>query len=244
MSQRKPRGLLSFIRNTTGVAAYRDEMHVDMRAAFERFGITDGAVQAVCFDVERAAYEIRRSSDDRFGRHASPFAASRHSAARKLMAESSLALFRELSNDLSVRLLAREELAPGLDLAHEVRKDAPPSGVVRGEGPIELHAERIEVVAERELGEAPLLLDIVYYFFHFPSTRAPLLSSHALERAVDAIAQKSGERNLYAQVHEGLTALDHYLRAGEPASRVSSLVERLCELLAVEYDDRASCYCW
>ena len=243
MSQRKPKGLLSFVRNTTGAAAYRDEMHVDMRSAFERFGIVDGGVQGVCFEVERAAYEIRRSSDDRFGRHASPLAAARHADARKLMRDSSAALFRELASDLTVRLLAREELGAGVDLAHELRKD-PLVGVIRGDGPIELNGDRVSVLDSRELDEAPLLLDLVYYFFHFPSTRTPLLQSRALEHAVDAIAQKNGERNLYAEVRDALAVLDRYLASGEPAPRVGPLVTRLCELLAVEYDDRASCYCW
>lgn len=243
MSSRKPQGLLSFVRNTTGAAAYRDEMHVDMRTAFERFGIVDGRVQGVCFDVERAAYEIRRSSDDRFGRHASPLSAARHTAARKLMADSSAALFRELASDLTLRLLAREDLGAGLDLAHEICKD-PPVGVVRGDGPIELNAAGVSVLDARELGEAPLLLDIVYYFFHFPITRAPLLQSRALGRAVQAIEQKSGEQNLHAEVRDALAVLDRYATSGEPSSRVGPLVTRLCELMAIEYDDRASCYCW
>jgi hypothetical protein len=243
VSQRKPKGLLSFVRNTTGTAAYRDEMHVDMRSAFERFEIVDGTVQGVCFEVERAAYEIRRSSDDRFGRHASPLAAARHADARKLMRDSSVALFRELGSDLTARLLAREDLGAGVDLAHELRKD-PPLGVIRGDGPIELNGDRVSVLDSRELGEAPLLLDIVYYFFHFPSTRAPLLQSRALERAVDAIAQKNGERDLCAEVRDALAVLDRFLASGEPAPRVGPIVTRLCELLAVEYDDRASCYCW
>lgn len=243
MSQRKPKGLLSFIRNTTGAAAYRDEMHVDMRTAFDRFGVVDGVVQGVCFDVEKAAYEIRRSSQDRFGKLASPLAAARHTAARQLMAESSRALFRELARELTQRLLAGEDLSAGLDLASELCKD-PPAGVVRGDGPIELHAGRVHVLDERELGEAPLLLDILYYYFHFPETRASLRQSHALRAAVEAIAQKSGEERLHAEVEEALEELERFMAKQESAKRVALLVDRLAELLAIEYDDRASCYCW
>lgn len=243
MSQRKPKGLLSFIRNTTGVAAFRDEMHVDMRVAFERFGVVDGSVQGVCFDVERAAYEIRKSSQDRFGKRSAPLAAARHAAARQLMIDSSRALFRELARDLTARLLAGEDLNGGLSLAREICKDPPADGV-RGEGPIELRGDAITVLEARELGEAPLLLDILYYYFHFPETRGPLRQSRALARALEAIAQKSGSERLHAEVVEGLAELDRFMTTKGSPSRIAPLVARLGELLAIEYDDRASCYCW
>ena len=244
MSRRKPKGLLSFIRNTTGVAAYRDEMHVDMRTGFDRFDVVDGAVQEVCFAVEQAAYEIRRNSHDRFGRAALPLRVARHAAARQLMADSSRKLFEKLAIDLGQRVQAREDFGQGIELGQEIRKDAT-SLPVRGEGPVEVTANGVSVLPTRELGEAPLLLDILYYFVHFPDTRAALLRSQALERAVAAIDNARGARDSLAETRSALGYIARYLEQAEGSpQQVQRAVTDLCEMLAVEYDDRASCFCW
>lgn len=249
MSKRKPKGLLSFIRNTTSVAAYRDEMHVDMRTGFERFEIRNGAVQRTCFDVEEAAYSIRRASVDRFGRQAMILRQDDLAAARTRMAQSSQALFAELATDLAPRVQAREDFNQGLKLEREIRKEAPEAGPrVEGLGPVVVldGPPRVEIKAHDELGEDPLLLDLLYYFFHFPSTRDALLKSAALSNALRAIdLAKHGQGSMQPAL-DALAGIKQHLdgTSVQSAEVISGWVNGLCALLAFEYQDRAYPICW
>jgi hypothetical protein len=232
-----PRTLLSFIYNTTGLAAYRREMHLDMRDAFKRFGISDGAVRDACYEIEEAAYEMRTFSTDRLARKPTNLAYWR--AARAKMFESTRVLFGILSEDLAFRVVN------------------PPSNDATAAAPaVEFQPDRYASLAREgekvvvrdfdgDLREPYLLLDYLYFFFHYPQLQAQILASKGLEAALDELnANPAGKaRELAAKAKGALQALAAGQRASKSAD-IRAFTDDVCAALAQEYCDRASQKCW
>ena len=221
MTASKPNTLLSFIYNATVTPSYRSEMHNRMQTAFARFGVTDPTAQAGCFDVERAAYELRITSQDVMGTKPKPGAANDHAAAIALMERSTVQLFGQVAVELK-SYLAQPGAVPAL---HE--EIAPLEGTAQqalGFGPICIDNGQPRVRTDRQF----TLLAYAHYFVHYPAVRALIL-------------QHLG--GLPAAQQTGLPELQRIHAAASPADR-DSAVEALCQVLQREYGVRGWVTCW
>lgn len=255
MSASKPETLLSFIYNTTCVPAYRTEMHMDMRRAFERLKVVDGAAQDACFEIEKAAYELRTSSS---GVAASqPVNVANYAAAKARMAQAAPALFSELVGQIVAMVVAKADFSAVAPLEREIDVNAfsPQVGQeIVGAGPIAFPEWPTLAVADNS--EAPgsrhhLLLAFAYYFFHYKSARAAIIKNKMIgfERAARSLAafspvplNKSGQ----PAIVDTLLELGRMTDSPEPvpAAVIEPLARDLCDLLAVEYEGPGWLACW
>ena len=221
MTASKPETLLSFIYNATATPSYRSEMHNRMQTAFARFAVTDPTAQAGCFDVERAAYELRMTSQDVQGTKPKPGAANDHAAAVALMERSTIQLFGQVARELK-GFLAQPSAVPAL---HE--EIAPLEGTPQqamGFGPICIENGQPRVRTDRRF----TLLAYVHYFVHYPAVRALILQHLASLPATQQI---------------GLPELQRIHTAASSADR-DGAVEALCQALQKEYGDKSWVICW
>jgi hypothetical protein len=247
MSASKPITLLSFICNTTGTPAYRTEMHMDMRRAFQRFAVDNGTAQGACFEIERAAYDLRTSSSDAFA--LVPANGALYADADARMRAAPRILFNELVNEIVAMVLNPSAF---VDLNDELDPNRKPDVVIKGFGPISRNADSGGLLVSDNIGTkaAPkphLLLDYVYYFFHFKEARAAILKDMSgVERAADAIAQSSGA--IPAEVIQTLQKLGSMMDSTSSTSvteaAVRPLAQILCNHLASEYEGRGWRKCW
>jgi hypothetical protein len=253
MSKTKPHTLLSFVCNTTGTPAYRTEMHMDMRRAFQRFEVNNGAAEASCFEIERAAYDIRVSSADAF--ELVPLNGTLYADAQDRMRHAPRVLFEELTNEIVAMVLDPSAFG---DLGVELDPDAQPAAGITGFGPISITANASVAVSDNGAGTNPptvpyLLLEYVYYFFHFKDARAAIMNdTSGIERAADAIEQSFGpiprSSNGKPEVLQTLlslgTMMDATARSAVTEVAVRPLALALCTLLASEYSVRGHKRCW
>jgi hypothetical protein len=229
MTHSKPRNMLSFIYNTTGIGGYRTEMHADMRLAFERFELMDGSAQAACFRIEKAAYDMREASRDAEAKQ--PIDLPRYVRAETEMKLASQELFKQLS----------------IELTNMVIDGAPqplsgwPSEQLSGLRLLERRGDKLTIVPTSRT----LLLDYVYWLVHFPQLRAALLDpAHGIDKV---LTQLCGDADSVQAIKQSLNTITAQLDAPKgPAtySDVRAQVNTLCEALALEYSSQGWLVCW
>lgn len=222
MSASKPQTLLAFIYNATVTPSYRTEMHTRMESGFERFDVADKAAREACFAVERAAYELRVSSEDVQGTKPKARFVERHTKAVAAMNLSTVALFNAQKRELKQLLITQPQVPP---LYKEV---APLDGTPRqagGIGPVVIRDGKAQVLSDRFFP----LLAYVYYFAHYPDLRPAILS--ALAQASDPLLQEGHEA--LEQIHNRKSTED-----------LAEAVDRLCDVLQREYAIVDWVICW
>jgi hypothetical protein len=227
----KPITLLSFIYNTTGSPAYRTEMHMDMGVAFDRFKVTDAQTRESCFKVEKAAYELRVFSSD--AKASIPIDGERYRKAGSDLKVSVADLFAALEKELGNFVRERNYDEPNLGREIDPTRTGQP---VVGFGTVVLVPEEVKV--------APngwhLLLDYVYYFFHFRRARAAIRLDTA---GVVAALKKIGEADRADAVVRALFRVGEVLD-GRDNPDVDAEIGIICDALAREYEDRGWLTCW
>jgi hypothetical protein len=226
----KPISLLSFIYNTTGSPAYRTEMHVDMVDAFNRFRIEDKDTRTACFEIEKAAYELRIASSDAAAR--TPSSPTLYKQGLDNIQTSSRKLFHKLKEELV--LMVQRERPPAVPLEREIDPTAQHRETVSGSGPVSLAGGQVQIL------EAPpfLVLDYVYYFFHFPDLRNEIVKARGVATALSKVAGASGD------VLSALGRLAAAMNRTGSSDQVAGDVGVLCDCLALEYQDRGWRKCW
>ncbi len=181
MTAFKPKGLLSFVYNATGVPAYRTEMHLSMTEGFKRFAVTDPLDHAACFAVERAAYERRVIAKGHVDgelprplRQGGGASRTRNQSLATNRAELTKAA-EDLFDRVGKQLILGAEPHGFQDLRSEIDPGAPAGTRAVGFGPVRL-TEKDVVEAVPDFG---LLLGYVYYIVHFPDTRPSILNAFA-----------------------------------------------------------------
>lgn len=226
MTSSKPKTLLSFVHNTTDISAYRDEMHSDLRASFERFGIVDPEVHSAWLRLNQAVQELRESSAD--PSFQTPTDVSKHSAGLAKLRVATGEIFEAIGRELEELVLPKEDFTDELQLDLE------------GEGSIAIDdVGTLVVVPTRKLGEPRLLLDFVYYFFHFPETRSVIMGNQALLEAFYAL----GDPALVPVGHRALQRLDRFMEGSLPLDDLAEKrrhIAALCEMLQLEYERRGA----
>ncbi|HXJ19724.1 MAG TPA: hypothetical protein VMT03_05775 [Polyangia bacterium] len=264
MNFSKPRSLLSFIYNTTMVPSYRTEMHMDMRRAFERFGVTNGVAQAACFNIEQATYGFRTTTDDVAAKRV--INGAKYDAAKALIAEAAPILFKEVADELvrfAVEKRDDEAVAP---LAGEISPTSAPRAPKTGFGPLSIPAAEGSPTLTRPDpagvgtamgvmagGISPTnypFLSYGYYFFHYRAARAAILAdpSGSIEavKTLAGLVGPAGEVEGYLAVHKAFLRLGEVMNAKEAVSAAAAreLIVPVCRLLATEYETVDCLYCW
>lgn len=224
MTYTKPHSMLSFIYNTTGIGSFRGEMHADMRLAFERFELLDGAAQNACFGIEKAAYTLRTVCAD--AEACKPSDQKRFDQAKQEMKSASEALFKQLSIELTTMISAG-----GTQLAGDF-----PSEQLTGLRLVQ-SANGVQI----ESTSKTLLLDYVYWLVHFPQLSAALLHpNNGMERVLQKLPNPLKIKQAIVAI---ATALDNPQRAPTYAN-LRPEVDTLCEALAFEYSMWGWLVCW
>jgi hypothetical protein len=273
MTFSKPRSLLSFIYNTTMVPNYRTEMHMDMRRAFERFGVTNGVAQAACFDIEQATYGFRTTTSDVAAKIV--INGADYDSAKALIEKAAPVLFKEVADELVTFVLEKrddEELAP---LAREISPTSPPAADKTGFGPLAIStasgalqlvrpapgpdgakgggmagmAGMAAMAAGNVRANYPFL-SYAYYFFHYRAARTAILGDPSGSmKAIESLAGlvgPAGEAQGYQAVHKAFLKLGEMMNSKQDVSagEARELIIPVCRLLAKEYETVDCFCCW
>ena len=271
MTFSKPRSLLSFVYNTTMIPNYRTEMHMDMRRAFERFGVTNGVAQAACFDIEQATYGFRTTTNDVAAKIV--INGSDYDSAKALIEKAAPVLFKEVAGELVTFVLEKrddEALAP---LAREISPTSPPAADKMGFGPLAIltaSSGALELVrpapgpdgaksgvmagmAAMAAGNAPTnypFLSYAYYFFHYRAARTAILGDpsgplQAIESLAGLVGSAGGAQG-YSAVHKAFLKLGEMMNSKQDVSadEARELIMPVCRLLAKEYETVDCLCCW
>jgi len=165
-------------------------MHMDMRRAFQRFAIDNGTAEGACFEIERAAYDLRTSSSDAFA--LVPHNVPLYASAQVRMSNAPRILFEELESEIVAMVLNPTTFG---DLNAEVDPNGQSEAGITGFGPISINRGGASVAVSDNNGTTDqpplrhLLLDYVYYFFHFKAARVAISAdTSGVERAALAIS--------------------------------------------------------
>lgn len=245
MSRSKPNTLLSFVCNATGVPGYRTEMHMDMRRSFERFQVDNGVAQGACFELERAAYDLRLSTSD--PAMVVPINGGLYAAGRARAEEASPVLFKEVADEI-VGMVVNATNFDGLSA--EIDPNGVPGTAISGFGPITIGADGVVAVAQNPRRD--ILLEYLYYFFHFKEARAAIMRDMSgVARAADKIdlffqipRDSAGNPQVLGALQKLGALMDAPVRTGVTDAAVRPLALEVCGLLALEYAQIDIPICW
>jgi hypothetical protein len=219
MHMTPPQTAFSLLCNATNVSSFRREAHEDLRVSFERFAVTDGAIQDACTRMENAAYELRAHSIDPAGQKVDPPARRNFLSAQRDLKQATHDLFALLQNDFTWFFASYSRIATD---------------------PRYVAARRFAV---SDWASSPaLLLDLIYQCLYVPEFAAEIVSTWstlATDQRVTRIESVSGENALVRVARQLASRAD-----ASTTADAGQNAKALCDAMEAEYVSVGWVHCW